>query len=498
MKRISKVRAFSFLNNLALFILFLPFWEAGCNVIPEDIVNATQERPKVTIPVINTGVVTPGIASKTPSKMPTIIPTNCSLQIVRPKLPEETSSTISITGGRKFYYDSVSGNDNNSGIEPDRAWQSLRKINSMNYLPGDVISFKRGSTWTGDFFIWASGSKDNPITFTSYGDSGELPVFRNPGSDTDLTSAIRINSDWVVVENLEVKEAQLAGIYISEGADNNIVRNIEATLVGEGLSVHGRYNQILGNYIHDLTMVHNTRGGNDDYGAVGIWLFNSNNEVAYNSLINCRASSYDYGEDGGAVEFYKDVNNSYIHHNYAYNAEGFMEIGGGSAINNIAAYNLIVNSGKVMGFHLAGKFVSQIKNFRFENNTIINTSSEKYSAAINFWWGNPDPGMLIMRNNIFYLKNFEGLVFSAGDSSNFTHDHNIYFMPEGKPGIKMGTGEIKADPDFVNLKCGDYRLKDNSPAVDAGSNLGYTLDFLNNPVFIGKTSDIGAIEYQGK
>jgi hypothetical protein len=264
------------------------------------------------------------------------------------------------------------------------------------------------------------------------------------------------------------------------------------------VSVHGRNNKILSNYIHDLTMVHNTQGGNDDYGAVGIWLFNSNNEVAYNSLINCRAPSYDYGEDGGAIEFFKDVSNSYVHHNYSYNANGFMEIGGGSAIDNIVAYNLIVNSGKVMGFHLAGKFASQVKNFRFENNTVVNTSSEENSAAINFWWGAPDPEMLIMRNNIFYLKNFNSLVFSGGDSSNFIHEHNIFFMPNGNPGIKYGPGEINANPGFVNLDCGDYGLKSNSKGVDAGLNLGYALDFANNPVFVGKATDIGAFENQGK
>lgn len=425
-------------------------------------------------------------------------PTICPFLLERPKIPVAISSPESGANGRKYYFDSVSGADNNSGVEPGQAWKSLKMINSVNYRPGDTVYFKRGSTWTGTFFIWASGTEKEPIIFTSYGDTGELPTFRNPGSESDLTSAIRIKSDWVIVENVKVQEAQLAGIYINTGSDHNIIRNIEATLVGEGISVHGMNNKIFGNYIHDLTMVHNTQGGNDDYGAVGIWLFNSNNEVAYNTLINCKAPSYDYGEDGGAVEFYKDVNNSYIHHNFAYNTDGFSEIGGGSAIDNIIAYNLVINSGRLIGLHLTGKFHSDVDNLRVENNTIIDTNPEKTDAAIAFWGGSPTPTTVVLRNNVFYLLNYSSVASIKDDGSDFTHDNNIFYIPQGKLGFNPGKSERIADPLFTNALCGDFSLSKNSPAIDSGIYLGYDLDYLQNPVMSGKAVDIGAFEYQQK
>ncbi len=46
-------------------------------------------------------------------------------------------------------------------------------------------------------------------------------------------------------------------------------------------------------------MINNTPGGVDDYGAVGVVLANSNNEVSYNRFIDCKAASYDFGVDGG-------------------------------------------------------------------------------------------------------------------------------------------------------------------------------------------------------
>jgi hypothetical protein len=487
----SSKRYMNWANSVHLLPIFIIFFFCGCK-------STVQIEKTPTEEIIQPNTITNRIPTMGKTIKVQATTTVCQNSNPRDVFLNAEIDKATPSGRRNFYFDSINGNDGNSGENPDQAWSSLIKLNETKFLPGDVINLKRGSSWTGTFIINASGTDTQPIIFTTYGEKGDLPIFRNPWDGKKLTVGIWIKGNWIILEKIKVKEAQLAGIYIDERATNNIVRNVEATQVGEGINVHGESNKIINNYIHDLTMVINTEGGDDDYGAVGIWLFNSNNEVAYNSLINCRAPSYDYGEDGGAVEFYSDVNNSYIHHNYANNTQGFIEIGGGSAYDNIVAYNLIVNSGKLLGFHLGGKFASQVMNFRFENNTVVNTTSEVSSAAINLWWGSPNPEMLIMRNNIFYLKNFKGLVYSGGNSSNFTHDHNIYYMPEGNLGIKTCAGEIKADPDFVNLDCGDYRLKSTSPALDAGLNLGYTLDFLNNPVFIEKASDIGAFEYQGK
>ena len=41
----------------------------------------------------------------------------------------------------------------------------------------------------------------------------------------------------------------------------------------------------------------------------------------------CISSSFDYGTDGGAVEFWGISDGNYIHHNWAEENNGFMEVG---------------------------------------------------------------------------------------------------------------------------------------------------------------------------
>lgn len=224
----------------------------------------------------------------------------------------------SILTASVYYVDSKDGNDADNGPSISGAWKSLTKVNSQNFKPGDTICFRRGSVWQGELVINSSGSEIRPIIFTAYG-KGSAPVITNPGVDRSVT--IKVEADWVVVENFMVREAHGGGINIVNGADHNIIRNNEATRVGIGISIRGRNNLVTHNYAHDLTMVVNNPGGDNDYGAVGIWLFASLNEVSYNRMINCKAPSYDYGFDGGVVEFYGNVDSCYVHHNWGENCQ---------------------------------------------------------------------------------------------------------------------------------------------------------------------------------
>jgi hypothetical protein len=62
-----------------------------------------------------------------------------------------------------------------------------------------------------------------------------------------------------------------------------------------------------------------------------------------------------------------------------------------------------------------------------------------------------------------------------------------------------GPGDIAADPGFVNADAGDFRLRPDSPCINAGLN-AYTTgstDLDGNPRIVSGTVDIGAYEYQG-
>ena len=383
-----------------------------------------------------------------------------------------------------YYVDAVEGNDENSGLSPKKAWKSLAKVNEMNFRPGDVIQFKKSLSWSGGLVIDESGTEEAPITFTSYGD-GEKPAFSNQG---DRKNAVTITGSWIIIDDFLVRDAHYAGVQINKGAQHNTVQNCEAVNVGIGFALNGQYNLITHNYAHNLTIIRNTEGGDDDYGAVGVWLFNSNNEVSYNRMMDCKAPCYDYEFDGGAVEWYGDVDNCYVHHNWATGCEGFFEIGGGSAKQNTIVYNVSINNSGLCWIHLSGKFGSTVENLRFENNTVIEMGDNDRSV-IGFS-ADPAADAFIFRNNIIYTNR------PIANRTGFTHDHNIYYNVTGADvELTFGEGELQTDPKFVDFAQNDFHLQKGSPAIDAGTELGHTTDFDDVALPVGQRPDIGAFEY---
>jgi hypothetical protein len=392
------------------------------------------------------------------------------------------------SGDHVFYVDSIKGDDANPGTAPDKAWKTLSPVHSRTFHPGDVIHFKRGSSWSGLHSVLEiddSGVEGNPIIFTTYG-TGEMPVF----SATDRWGqAVVIRGSWIIVDGFKVTNTNEVGFLIGESAHHNVIKNSEVDNSGSGILIFGQNNLITLNYIHDLKMIVNTRGGDDDYGAVGLWIHNSNNEISYNRMANCKASSYDYGYDGGGIEIFADgrnVENNHIHHNLVENSAGFMEIGGrrpAEARNNFVAYNLGVNNVEALHFNIGNQYGVNVNNFRFEHNTLVDHQAWR---AINFISGRLSANQLMVRNNIFY--GFRHLA----DTTDFHHSHNLYY---GIDVIIKGEGEKIGDPLFKSQS--DYHIQSGSPAIDAGIDLGHIVDYDNNPVPRGFAPDIGAYEFQG-
>ncbi len=391
--------------------------------------------------------------------------------------------------GSNYYVDSANGSDSNPGTSPDAPWKTLGPVNGRAFEAGDVVNFARGSTFSGGLVIGSSGVEGNPITFQAYGD-GARPVFVNSGQ---YSRSISIDGSWTVVQGLAVRDADEFGVRIGEGATHNVVRDCEAVGVGIGVAIYGQNNLIANNHIHDLKMITNTQGGDDDYGAYAIGLYGSYNEIAYNRIEHCKAPSYDYGQDGGAIEFYNNVTGSYIHHNWAEDNRGFVEVGGGSAIDTRVAYNVAINNGTFAWLHLSGNFAADVSNFRVENNTVVETVVDQNSYEVFGFSAMPSESTFILRNNIFYVNQYQYLSSKSG----YAHDHNIYHFLQGSTqlGSSLGEGEKLADPLFVNIGGGDYHLQPGSPAIDAGADLGYGQDYAGEAVPGGAAPDAGAYEF---
>jgi hypothetical protein len=406
-------------------------------------------------------------------------------QVFLPNVLQQQSTAAPSAG--TFFVDSKNGSDNNPGNSEQKPLKTLDALNQRDLKPGNIVRFKRGSTWTGKLDIYESGTQDRPILFTTYG-SGPDPVLR--AADERVIS---IKANWVIVEGLRLQDAREEGIKIYEGANHNILRKLEITNVGIGIWSWGQNNLITRNQIHDLHMVVNTPGGNDDYGAVAVVLSNSNNEVSYNRMINCIATSQDYGFDGGAVEWWSNADNNFVHHNFSYGNDGFLEVGGGSARNTLVAYNVSVNSRRFAVFHLSGVFGSAVENFRIENNTIVEAGKDYWGWDVLYFDDEPNGNTINFQNNLLYIDGFS----KVANRNGFSHHHNLYNLTNGTQlGFSLGQGEKSGDPQFANLVGGDFHLKSSSPSIDAGMNLGYQIDFEGKPVPSGSAPDFGAYEFQ--
>lgn len=403
-----------------------------------------------------------------------------------------------VAGPDTYYVDGVSGSDSNAGTSPSQPWRTLSRVERQAYGPGDTIRFHAGQVWDGGLKIMDAGVDGAPITYTAYG-SGDKPVFRLPADGRN--GAVIVQADSIVLDGLMVRESHENGIIIWQ-ADHVLVQNCEVTDVGIGISVFGAYNQILDNYIHDLNMVENTPfSDNDDRGAVAVALFDSHNEISYNRMINCIAESFDYGTDGGAVELYGDaahgqvVSDNYIHHNWAKNTDGFVEIGNCSAADNTVAYNVSIDNRGFSFLHLSGQFASGVSNLRIENNTIVDTRGEDWEDRVFGFVGDPGPDTMLVRNNIVYVEKYQTIARTGA----FTHDHNVYWMLNvgSVVGFALGPDEVLADPQFASVPGRDFHLTAGSPAIDAGTDLAYPLDYDGNAVPTRYRPSIGAYEYLG-
>jgi hypothetical protein len=78
-------------------------------------------------------------------------------------------------GHTAYYVSSSTGDDANDGLSAERAWKTFNKINISAFSAGDSILLKSGDAWNEPLVLSGSGSKEHPISVSSYG-SGAKPV----------------------------------------------------------------------------------------------------------------------------------------------------------------------------------------------------------------------------------------------------------------------------------------------------------------------------------
>ena len=112
--------------------------------------------------------------------------------------------------GAPFYVDSVNGNDSNDGKSPETAWKTMARAQRRKYNPGDSLLFHRGQTFDGFLIYTSSGTYNEPITISAYGE-GKAPLLTTKDA-IPVISLYGLSN--FVIDGLEITAPDGVGILV--------------------------------------------------------------------------------------------------------------------------------------------------------------------------------------------------------------------------------------------------------------------------------------------
>lgn len=424
---------------------------------------------------------------------------------------------VSSSGAATRFVDSRSGNDLASGLDPASAWRSLARVQRGSYGPGDSVLLRRGEVWSGESLLVSGvhGASGSPVVLSSYGDPlAARPRVVSSGRLLDVRS-----SSWLVLEHLDLSGARYGCLELLDSTVSHVlVQDIEAHGCGSGVVATGHDIEMRRLLVRDGKMIVNTPDiEDDDHGATGVVLSRIDGcRVSQSRFLDLSAPSFDYGADGGAVEFWRDVGNCRIEGNLAWRSNGFAEFGGLSSdtARDVAIHhNIVLASGVLAVFHYRAadrKFGIGYDRVRLDHNLVVQIGGKPYGYFLVADGDRPDrPDRIRVRNNIFVSDTTTYYAYEATDPWNvpaWEHTHNLLWNPRLDPftkGWPRGEGELFADPllasptwktdPVLDTAVASWRPRAGSPARAGGPDLGYASDYLGAARGQGGAVDLGPL-----
>lgn len=147
--------------------------------------------------------------------------------------------SYAVDSGKNYYYfDSVKGDDNNSGTDINNPIKTLAGLKELNVKPGTHFLFKNGGEYECATSLTCKGTKDNPVVISSYGE-GERAVLKTD----EKTEVLKLfDCSYVTVSNLHIKAPNGGGIWIdtqNEASEGIIIDNVYFTDM-QNYKVHSR------------------------------------------------------------------------------------------------------------------------------------------------------------------------------------------------------------------------------------------------------------------
>lgn len=136
-----------------------------------------------------------------------------------------------------FYFDSVLGDNTNTGISEGAPLKDLWTLDYINLVPGDNLKLKKGSVWSNNWIhITEFGTNSNHISISTYG-VGDLPSITATIQDRP---ALYLEGKYIDVEYLLVAGTnKAAGIFTGTLSQYVTIDNCEIKNSGIGVVFRG-------------------------------------------------------------------------------------------------------------------------------------------------------------------------------------------------------------------------------------------------------------------
>jgi hypothetical protein len=345
---------------------------------------------------------------------------------------------------RKFYF-SGAGNDSYTTTEAQNQatpWKTLAKLNSLSSIAaaGDTFAFKRGETfangsqtgnyttiasvkWFGNGYeiglYFPSGTAQNPIVFTYYGDmSLERPnlLYPSPSSNNGNEKGVLgfANVSYIVIDGLQFNDYRFpvndkrSGAYTCTGlwfgdsgycydsetckCSNITIKNCNFSNTAYGIVCFFNGAEITNNTFSNFKSTGYVTDtiGNNDIGADPVLCSGNRIRITNNKITGSWAyanpASSSTGLLGGALETINDFDNCFIAYNTFIDCSGGMEYGvsrrGGlkGPNDDTICYNKFINCSNITYLNTSGDFATQGKNLRFWNNFFVEGSRSRMTG----------------------------------------------------------------------------------------------------------------------
>jgi hypothetical protein len=329
------------------------------------------------------------------------------------------------------YYVKATGNDSNDGLSRGNPWQTISKVNSFAFAPGDIVLFRGGDSFTGSLKLhWIGGgigAWDNGMpTINSAASACVIAtdlydffidhlVCTGSGSGVNTTAGISITNTGnsqllnISVSNNTISGYGLTGILMAGGQGGWLQANIS------------------GNTVHDVAGANVASTACILIGstATGSYL-STNTTIQGNTAYNCVGRTGITGNSGSGIVM-SQMNGAIISGNVVH------DFGTGSGTSSIAAsgvglfdsQNITISNNEIYN----GATATNIPNSIF-----IGHNSNKIRVLGNYVHGNAGPGLL--------MANEAG--FKIATVSNVYAAWNIFQsnVGVGEVALKVNTGAM--------------------------------------------------------